>query len=191
MPSNTLSDARLDELLVEVQDEMESAVADAEYDQNPQLAIDAVGEFDLAEMRSILTELQSLRSQAGVSEPFAYTTKTSLEIMERSESRSGSFALFLPFEGMDEIKGVEFVPLYARPAPIEITEAMVERLAKFITEECYGYSWDGLRKDGRVTDGGFKPFSYNSFGGKAIQGTQNDLRDVARNAFAALQGEQK
>jgi len=61
-PVSQISPERLAELLVEVNDEMERAVADAEYDQNPQLAIDAVGEFDLSEMRSILTELQSRRS---------------------------------------------------------------------------------------------------------------------------------
>lgn len=60
---NRVSDERLDEMLIEVKDEMESAIADAEYDQNPQLAIDAVGEFDLAEMHSILTELQAHRSK--------------------------------------------------------------------------------------------------------------------------------
>jgi len=56
-----ISNERLAEMLAEVEIDQDNAVADAEADQNPQLAIDAVGEFDLAEMRSIITELQALR----------------------------------------------------------------------------------------------------------------------------------
>lgn len=62
----TISDERLAEMLAEVEIEQENAVADAEADQNPQLAVDAVGEFALSEVSSILTELQSLRAQGGV-----------------------------------------------------------------------------------------------------------------------------
>ena len=176
-----------------------------------------------------LTELQSLRSQAGVSEADVAMTPEEhrLEDLKQMARYSGPIVSFEAREpyylascdkcgwvcsseacgtdsGGDDSDvycprchasgadcGKVAASIFARPNPIEITDEMVERLAKFITEECYGYSWDGLRQDGRVTDRGFKTFRYDSFGGKAIQGTQNDLRDVARNAFAALQGETK
>lgn len=67
-----------------------------------------------------------------------------------------------------------------------VSDEMVERLARFITEECFGYSWEGLQDEGRRTDSGYRVFIYNSFGGMALQGTKNDMRDVARNALAAL-----
>jgi len=72
-------------------------------------------------------------------------------------------------------------------APQPSMEGEVDRLARFIAETCYGYSWDGLGATGRVTDRGFKPFHFKMQGGMSIQGTQNDLRDIARQ-FLESQG---
>lgn len=60
------------------------------------------------EIAALVQELRALRR----AEPFAYTTRTSVERMQADPSSRGSFSLFLPFDGMDEIKGVEFIPLY-------------------------------------------------------------------------------
>ena len=57
------------------------------------------------------------RTKPEAGKPFAYTTQTSIDIMKERPEHSGSFCLFLPFDGMDEIKGVTFVPLYAAPQP--------------------------------------------------------------------------
>lgn len=65
----------------------------------------------------------------GEATPFAYTTQVSVDLLKGRPAHKGSFALFLPFDGMDEIKGVEFVPLYSAPQPLAaVTEAMVERV---------------------------------------------------------------
>lgn len=78
------------------------------------------------EIAAVVQELRHRRKLAA--EPFAYTTQTSIDLMRERPAYKGSFALFLPFEGMEEIKGVEFVPLYASPQPeAVITEEMVER----------------------------------------------------------------
>lgn len=50
----TITDERLEDLKVEIADARQAAHDDAEADQNPQLAIDAVAEFDLDEMRELI-----------------------------------------------------------------------------------------------------------------------------------------
>lgn len=70
----------------------------------------------------------------------------------------------------------------------EITEEMVERLAHFIAEDIFGSAWDGLGTVGRTTERGFKVFGFSMYGGIRCNGTQNDLKDVARAALAAANG---
>ena len=65
------------------------------------------------EIAAVVQELRHRRKLA--MEPFGYTTQTSIDLMRERPAHNGSFALFLPFEGMEEIKGVEFVPLYLGP----------------------------------------------------------------------------
>lgn len=62
------------------------------------------------EIAAVVQELRAIRAAAA--EPFAYTTQTAIDLMRERPAHSGSFTLFLPFEGMNEIRGVEFVPLY-------------------------------------------------------------------------------
>lgn len=64
------------------------------------------------EIAAVVQELRKARAAAA--KPFAYTTKLCLDLMREKPGHNGSFSLFLPFEGMDEIKGVEFVPLYLK-----------------------------------------------------------------------------
>lgn len=56
-------------------------------------------------------------------------------------------------------------------------DARVEAAAKRLAE-WFGYAWDGLRDDGRVTDKGFKPWCFNGLGDKCFQGQKQDVRDI-------------
>lgn len=89
------------------------------------------------EIAAVVQELRAIRAAA--SEPFAYTTQTSIDLLRERPGHMGSFALFLPFEGMDDIKGVEFVPLYASPQPdAVITEEMVQKGAEGLRKMYHG-----------------------------------------------------
>jgi len=56
----------------------------------------------------------------------------------------------------------------------------VDRLAHSLATDVLHYDFQGLRPDGSVLERGFPLFAWSSIGGQKFQGTQNDLRDLAR-----------
>lgn len=58
-----IPDKTLEEMRAAAEDYRDNAIADAEADQNPQLAVNSVGEFDVESILAIITELQQRRWQ--------------------------------------------------------------------------------------------------------------------------------
>lgn len=115
----TITDERLAEMLADVEMTINAsslAGGDA-YDIYP------------IEFQRALTELQSLRSQAGASEAVAW----------RGDSNDDDEILkFTAIARVAEIwgeQGLEVTPLYSRPPSIEVTEEMVESLARNIAAD--------------------------------------------------------
>ena len=59
-----------------------------------------------------------------------------------------------------------------------MTPEKIDEAAKALAN-WFGYSWDGLREEGRVSDRGFKPWYFGTRG-LGFQGTQEDVRDMVR-----------
>lgn len=105
--------------------------------------------FKLDTLHSILTELQSLRSQAGVSEAVVANEPVAFVSPEQFEDHGDPLPEEEPFGGLYlpvrlTRAGNFTMPLYARPATIEITEEMVERAAKAILYDRFGNDADAF-----------------------------------------------
>jgi hypothetical protein len=75
-----------------------------------------------------------------------------------------------------------YCPACASPSPV--TDDMVERAARIITE-WLGYSWEGI-EDGSVEDKGFPVFTNSQFGW-VFQGRKGDMQRLAHRILAALE----
>ena len=137
-------------------------------------SMDAVSAIGVDESEAVATwnrrsdASQSLRSQAGVSEAVDWQWRSRIKGGAWDAWERGRFGQEIP-----PFMEVEERPLFARTDPIEVTDAMIERIARAFAAERYGDSsaFDVLR-DGTSE--------------KVM--TKGNFRNLAR---AALQGEAK
>lgn len=67
--------------------------------------------------------------------------------------------------------------------PVNVDKA-AQRLVNW-----FGYSWEGLKKDGKIGDRGFKCWGWTGDGHKLFQGHQEDVRDIIRAIVGDVLGE--
>lgn len=94
-----------------------------------------------ADMAAAIAEIQYLRSQAGASEAVAWEGYWPGAGSINSVTRLTSYRPTMEKWKADD---AEITPLYARPAPIEITEEMLQRIATLYGNFIPGHGWTGF-----------------------------------------------
>lgn len=62
------------------------------------------------------------------------------------------------------------------------TDEQIDAGAQYLAREVMSYAWDGLRKDGRASDAGFRPWGVRGH----LNARQEDYRDAVRGILAAV-----